>query len=194
MSHDDSFSRKRDRDDDSNYHRSSKRGDPRGSHGRDEEPISTLFCSGLPSNIRDRELRLLGTFLPGFEGANINRGRTPDSRDRQSGDNGIIGFMKFVTQEAAVQAAQYLQGFVVDEDYPEQALRISLAKRNMNLGSRVSKAPSPYMFGGYGPSYGSYDYYGMPGAGPGSSSSSSSIHRTSQLLRCKVCHKLQQQQ
>lgn len=132
----------------------------------DEEPISTLFVSGLPYDLKDRELKLLGTFLPGFEGATVNRPARSSSSSESKKDT-LMGFMKFVTQEAALAAAQCLQNYVIDDDLPEASLRISLAKRNMNVGSRVSAlkvAPPTYMFGNPYSPYGSIplgtDYFG----------------------------------
>lgn len=132
--------RKRDRDD--GYSRSSK-----SRRTEDDEPICTLHLTGLPSDVKERELRNLGIFLPGFEGAVINR--RSSSRDRDAEPAPTMGFMKFVNPKSAMAALQGLHGHVFDEDEADRPLRVSMAKRNMHVSrssSYMSRA-APQMSG-----------------------------------------------
>lgn len=117
---------KRERDgdrDDRSYNRDYSK-----SRRTDNEPISTLHVSGFPGDTKTRELRNLGAFLPGFEGAVINRSKGESQ----------IGFMKFVNPKAAMAAMGMLHGYQFDEPSDSRdgsgALRVSMAKRNMNVG------------------------------------------------------------
>lgn len=138
--------RKRERDDVSSNGINKRR------YGEDV-PVSTLFVSGLPSDVRERELRLLASFLPGLEGAVISRGRAGPRGESQ------IGFIKFTSQNYAMAAAHALQGYQFDEEDPESHLRVSLAKRDMNIRSRTSA--SSYQERAYAANYG-----GFPGFQP----------------------------
>lgn len=153
--------RKRDRDD--RYGASSNKA----RRMDDNEPICTVHVSGLPADVKTRELRNLATFLPGFEGAIIHN---RSSRDMET----QIGFVKFANQKSAMAALQVLHGHVFDDAEPNNTLRASMAKRNMNV-SRSSRASLPPMqFNPYMqvPGYESFDGYyhgghGGPGPGPG---------------------------
>lgn len=130
----------------------------------DDEPVSTLHVSGLPADINERELRLLATFLPGLEGAVICRGTGKTGRS-QGEPESQIGFIKFNSQAFAMAGAQALHGFLFDERNPESALRVSLARRNMNIrSSGVDRQPAyPYPY----PSFDYSSMYGQAGMGMG---------------------------
>jgi len=138
----------------------------------DNEPICTVHVSGLPADVKTRELRNLATFLPGFEGAIIHN---KSSRDMET----QIGFIKFVNQKSAVAALQVLHGHVFDDQESNNTLRVSMAKRNMNV-SRSSRAslPLPMQFNPYMqvPGYEGFDgyYHGGPGYDMHASSHASS--------------------
>jgi len=69
-------------------------------------------------------MRNLAAFLPGFEGSVLNRKGT------------LIGFLKFINQKAAIAAMHMLNGHQFDGDSRDGCLRVSMAKRNMNITSR----------------------------------------------------------
>lgn len=66
-------------------------------------------------------MRNLAAFLPGFEGSVLNRKGT------------LIGFLKFINQKTAIAAMHMLNGHQFDGDSREGCLRVSMAKRNMNI-------------------------------------------------------------
>lgn len=132
--------RKRERDDYSSGSGSKRRSN------EEEGPVSTLHVSGLPADVRDRELRLLATFLPGLEGAVISRGTGKTGRSTEPESQ--IGFIKFSSQAFALAGAHALHGMVFDDKQPDNTLRVSLARRNMNIrATSASKTPQyPYPF------------------------------------------------
>lgn len=69
-------------------------------------------------------MRNLAAFLPGFEGSVLNRKGT------------LIGFLKFINQKAAIAAMHMLNGHQFDGDSRDGCLRVSMAKRNMNISTR----------------------------------------------------------
>lgn len=140
--------RKRDRDDDRDSSRKLSR-------RAEEGPVSTLHVSGLPDDVRDRELRLLASFLPGLEGTVL-----------RPGGRSTIGFIKFTSQAFALAGAHALHGFCFDEEHPEVTLRVSLAKRDMNVrggGSAPSAAAAATPYGAFPYAAGAYNPYAMYG-------------------------------
>jgi len=81
------------------------------------EPIKTLYITGLPYDIKEREIQLLCRPYPGFEFCNLNlRYDVPSA------------FAKFTTRETAEAALQALHGFVFDLNHPELTIRVDFAK------------------------------------------------------------------
>jgi hypothetical protein len=81
------------------------------------EPVKTLYITGLPYDIKEREIQLLCRPYPGFEFCNLNlRYDAPSA------------FAKFSTREAAESALQALQGFQFDLNQPELLIRVDFAK------------------------------------------------------------------
>jgi len=81
------------------------------------EPVKTLYITGLPYDIKEREIQLLCRPYPGFEFCNLNlRYEVPSA------------FAKFSSREAAEAALQALQGVQFDVNHPELILRVDFAK------------------------------------------------------------------
>lgn len=117
------------------------------SNSSDDGEIRTLFVSGLPYDIRDREIYNLFRHYAGFEHYNLRMmdGKMP------------VVFASFETQQAALSARDQLQGLQFDLDSPF-LLKVELAKQNSKAGKRkrsdsvgpvVDKRPKAG-FDGYG--------------------------------------------
>eukprot|EP01121_Diplochlamys_sp_Union-15-3_P007248 TRINITY_DN1826_c0_g1_i3.p1 TRINITY_DN1826_c0_g1~~TRINITY_DN1826_c0_g1_i3.p1 ORF type:complete len:233 (-),score=44.46 TRINITY_DN1826_c0_g1_i3:4-702(-) len=97
-----------------------------------EEEIRTLFLSGLPMDVKEREIHNLFRFFPGYEGCVM-----------QYTNNQVVAFARWTDKPSALAARDYLQGLRFD---PESSvtMRIELAKSN-------SKAKREEPFKGRGP-------------------------------------------
>jgi len=105
-----------------------------------DEVVRTIFISGLPSDVKQREIRNLLRFVKGFETAVVNtRGVHP------------LAFATFSDQEAALDAIKLLQGMKFDEENsPQTELRLELAKSNSSGKKRTRDSSSSSMsLGGY---------------------------------------------
>jgi len=81
------------------------------------EPVKTLYITGLPYDIKEREIQLLCRPYPGFEFCNLNlRYEVPSA------------FAKFSSRETAEAALHALQGIQFDINHPELILRVDFAK------------------------------------------------------------------
>lgn len=109
------------------------------------EPICTLHITGLPADVKERELRNLLIFLMGFQGCTLQRS-----------DAAVFGFARFNDPRSAQAATTYLSGLVFDPDDPETVLRATMAKRNLTLRrEQVERHRHPYAdrFGGGASAY-----------------------------------------
>ena len=83
-----------------------------------EEEVRTLFVSGLPFDVKSRELYLLFRFCKGYEGSQLKAtGKQP------------VAFVTFESRASAEAAKNALQGLPFDPDLP-QTLRLEYAKSN----------------------------------------------------------------
>lgn len=84
-------------------------------------PIRTLFVTGLPPDVRDREIYLLCRLCPGYEGNAIkfNPGKTP------------VAFCLFDSAENAAAAVANLEGAKLDPDGQHQ-VHAEFAKSNIH--------------------------------------------------------------
>eukprot|EP00899_Mesostigma_viride_P003908 jgi/Mesvir1/13518/Mv26025-RA.1 len=92
------------------------------------EELRTLFVSGLPVDVKDREIYNLFRHYAGYVDSQIkmsSKSPTP------------VAFAVFENQAAALAAKQALNGSKFDPDIPHIELRLELAKSN----SRVKKRP-----------------------------------------------------
>jgi len=102
----------------------------------DTEVVKTLHITGLPMDVKHRELHNLLRFLNGFESAVV--AAKPGSYS--------YGFAVFKDQPTALEARDKIQGLIFDEDAPAVPLQVELAKANSAVKKRardtlVSTAP-----------------------------------------------------
>ncbi|XP_051116967.1 uncharacterized protein LOC127241793 [Andrographis paniculata] len=83
------------------------------------EEVRTIFISGLPEDVKERELQNLLRWLPGYEASQVNfKGEHP------------MGFALFATQQHAIAAKDALQDMVFDAD-SKSVLHTEMAKKNL---------------------------------------------------------------
>jgi len=94
------------------------------------EELRTLFLSGLPNDVKEREIHNLMRFFPGYEGCvlhlNENVGRP-------------VCFTSFTDRNSALRALRVLQDLRFDPNVP-QTLRIEFAKTN----SKTRRLPQEF--------------------------------------------------
>ncbi|XP_059124108.1 RNA-binding protein with multiple splicing 2 isoform X1 [Peromyscus eremicus] len=97
-----------------------------------EEEVRTLFVSGLPVDIKPRELYLLFRPFKGYEGSLIKlTSRQP------------VGFVIFDSRAGAEAAKNALNGIRFDPENP-QTLRLEFAKANTKMAkSKLIATPNP---------------------------------------------------
>lgn len=111
-----------------------------GSGGPDAQTqVRTLFVSGLPADVKPRELYLLFRAYPGYEASQLKL--TPSSKNGLLKSSTPVGFVTFATRQDADEARQKLQGVRFDPEQP-QAIRLELARSNTKV-TKLSKQPSP---------------------------------------------------
>ncbi|XP_029430848.1 RNA-binding protein with multiple splicing 2 isoform X3 [Rhinatrema bivittatum] len=97
-----------------------------------EEEVRTLFVSGLPVDIKPRELYLLFRPFKGYEGSLIKlTSKQP------------VGFVTFDNRAGAEAAKNALNGIRFDPENP-QTLRLEFAKANTKMAkSKLMATPNP---------------------------------------------------
>ncbi|XP_056664426.1 RNA-binding protein with multiple splicing 2 isoform X2 [Monodelphis domestica] len=97
-----------------------------------EEEVRTLFVSGLPVDIKPRELYLLFRPFKGYEGSLIKlTSKQP------------VGFVTFDSRAGAEAAKNALNGIRFDPENP-QTLRLEFAKANTKMAkSKLMATPNP---------------------------------------------------
>uniref|UniRef100_A0A8D0DYV8 RNA binding protein, mRNA processing factor n=1 Tax=Salvator merianae TaxID=96440 RepID=A0A8D0DYV8_SALMN len=97
-----------------------------------EEEVRTLFVSGLPLDIKPRELYLLFRPFKGYEGSLIKlTSKQP------------VGFVSFDSRSEAEAAKNALNGIRFDPEIP-QTLRLEFAKANTKMSkSKLVGTPNP---------------------------------------------------
>ncbi|KAG0452087.1 hypothetical protein HPP92_026137 [Vanilla planifolia] len=96
------------------------------------DEVRTIFISGLPGDVKERELQNLLRWLPGFEASQINfKGEQP------------MGFALFSTAQHALAAKSALQDMVFDSE-TKSSLHTEMAKKNLF----VKRAPEVDGFAG----------------------------------------------
>ncbi|KAJ7311218.1 hypothetical protein JRQ81_006830 [Phrynocephalus forsythii] len=97
-----------------------------------EEEVRTLFVSGLPVDIKPRELYLLFRTFKGYEGSLIKlTSKQP------------VGFVSFDSRSGAEAAKNALNGIRFDPENP-QTLRLEFAKANTKMAkSKLMATPNP---------------------------------------------------
>ncbi|XP_003199078.1 RNA-binding protein with multiple splicing isoform X1 [Danio rerio] len=100
--------------------------EPKTPEEEEEEQVRTLFVSGLPMDIKPRELYLLFRPFQGYEGSLIKfTSKQP------------VGFVSFSSRSEAEAAKNRLNGVRFDPDVP-QTLRLEFAKANTKMSRRNS--------------------------------------------------------
>ncbi|MQL96516.1 hypothetical protein Taro_029193 [Colocasia esculenta] len=83
------------------------------------DEVRTIFITGLPSDVKERELQNLLRWLPGYEASQINmKGEQP------------MGFALFSTPQHAMAAKDALQNMVFDAE-SKAVLHTEMAKKNL---------------------------------------------------------------
>jgi RNA recognition motif-containing protein len=138
---------------------------PTSPSGQNDE-IRTVFLSGLPEDVKEREIHNLFRFVPGYEGCKMTiMNQRP------------VSFASFQTREFAASAIQQLNGITFDPNV-EQTLRVEFARANSKVKRIITDAGaqqqekrrrvgSPYTQPTYGYNTGytgtSYDHYSTYG-------------------------------
>ncbi|KAL9257961.1 RNA-binding protein with multiple splicing-like protein [Drosera capensis] len=83
------------------------------------DEVRTIFISGLPADVKERELQNLMRWLPGYEASQVNyKGEFP------------LGFALFSNTQFAHAAKDALQDMVFDAD-AKSVLHLEMAKKNL---------------------------------------------------------------
>lgn len=91
-----------------------------------DEEVRTLFVSGLPMDVKPRELYLLFQSYKGYESSQLKVG------GKNGKTSSPVGFVTFSSRDAAEVVRQELQGVRFDPDLP-QTLRLEFAKTNTKM-------------------------------------------------------------
>ncbi|XP_032833811.1 RNA-binding protein, mRNA-processing factor 2a-like isoform X4 [Petromyzon marinus] len=119
-----------------------------------EDEVRTLFVSGLPMDIKPRELYLLFRPFKGYEGSLIRlTSKQP------------VGFAMFDSRSEAEAAKNALNGIRFDPDIP-QTLRLEFAKANTKMAkNKLLGTPNPTLpHPALGPHFIARDPYDLSGA------------------------------
>ncbi|PNH03464.1 Cell wall integrity protein scw1 [Tetrabaena socialis] len=113
------------------------------------EEVRTVFVTGFPVDVKERELNNLLRFLPGYEASQMNYSK-----------GSAQGFALFATGAFARGACDQLQHVRFDD---QSSLRCEMARKNMYIREmEPNKRPRPSGPPGAGPGG-----YGAPGGSPG---------------------------
>ncbi|KAJ9693477.1 hypothetical protein PVL29_012310 [Vitis rotundifolia] len=96
------------------------------------DEVRTIFISGLPEDVKERELQNLLRWLPGYEASQVNfKGEHP------------MGFALFSTPQLAVAAKDALQEMVFDAE-SKSVLHTEMAKKNLFVKRGIVADSSAY--------------------------------------------------
>ncbi|KAM7275333.1 hypothetical protein ACFE04_017199 [Oxalis oulophora] len=83
------------------------------------DEVRTIFITGLPDDVKERELQNLLRWLPGYEASQVNfKGEKP------------MGFALFSSGQCAIAAREALQELIFDAD-SKSVLHTEMAKKNL---------------------------------------------------------------
>ncbi|KAK4802217.1 hypothetical protein SAY86_000420 [Trapa natans] len=92
---------------------------PQASPVSSHDEVRTIFITGLPEDVKERELQNLLRWLPGYEASQVNyKGEMP------------MGFALFSTAQLAIAARDTLQEMVFDAE-TKSVLHTEMAKKNL---------------------------------------------------------------
>ncbi|CAK9310542.1 unnamed protein product [Citrullus colocynthis] len=101
-----------------------------GRHASDE--VRTIFITGLPEDVKERELQNLLRWLPGYEASQVNfKGEKP------------MGFALFSNAQFAIAAKDALQDMVFDAE-SKSVLHTEMAKKNLFVKRGIVADASAY--------------------------------------------------
>ncbi|XP_059457489.1 cell wall integrity protein scw1 [Corylus avellana] len=96
------------------------------------DEVRTIFITGLPEDVKERELQNLLRWLPGYEASQVNfKVEKP------------MGFALFSTAQLAVAAKDALQDMVFDAE-SKSVLHTEMAKKNLFVKRGIIADSSPY--------------------------------------------------
>lgn len=96
-----------------------------------DDEVRTLFVSGLPIDVKPREIYLLFRGFKGYEGSLL---KLTDKQGKPS----PVAFVTFESREEAEEAKASLQGVRFDPDV-SQTLRLEFARSNTKVSKPVNK-------------------------------------------------------
>jgi len=100
---------------------------------QESSDIRTVFLSGLPEDVKEREIHNLFRLVPGYEGCKVTlMNQRP------------VSFASFVSRDAASNAIQQLNGIKFDPDF-EYNLKIEFARSNSKMKRLINDANSNQM-------------------------------------------------
>ncbi|XP_076955145.1 uncharacterized protein LOC143629882 [Bidens hawaiensis] len=96
------------------------------------DEVRTIFISGLPEDVKERELHNLMRWLPGYEASQVNfKGEVP------------MGFALFSAQHFAIAARDALQDMVFDAE-SKSVLHTEMAKKNLFVKRGMVADPNSF--------------------------------------------------
>ncbi|MFS7950108.1 putative RNA recognition motif domain, nucleotide-binding alpha-beta plait domain superfamily [Helianthus anomalus] len=96
------------------------------------EEVRTIFISGLPEDVKERELQNLLRWLPGYEASQVNfKGEVP------------MGFALFSAPHFAIAARDALQDMVFDAE-SKSVLHTEMAKKNLFVKRGIVADPNSF--------------------------------------------------
>ncbi|KAL4628976.1 uncharacterized protein LOC142636133 isoform X1 [Castanea sativa] len=96
------------------------------------DEVRTIFITGLPEDVKERELQNLLRWLPGYEASQVNfKGEKP------------MGFALFSNAQFALAAKDALQEMVFDAE-SKSVLHTEMAKKNLFVKRGIVADSSPY--------------------------------------------------
>ncbi|KAG9455983.1 hypothetical protein H6P81_000491 [Aristolochia fimbriata] len=96
------------------------------------DEVRTIFISGLPQDVKERELQNLLRWLPGYEASQVNfKGEQP------------MGFALFSTAQLAMAAKDALQDMLFDAEL-KSVLHTEMAKKNLFVKRGVVPDPNTF--------------------------------------------------
>ncbi|XP_010259754.1 PREDICTED: cell wall integrity protein scw1 [Nelumbo nucifera] len=118
------------------------------------DEVRTIFISGLPEDVKERELQNLLRWLPGYEASQVNyKGEQP------------MGFALFSTAQLAMAAKDALQDMVFDAE-SKSVLHTEMAKKNLFVKRGVVADSSSFDQSKRLRTGGDYTHTGYPSPSP----------------------------
>ncbi|XP_047310504.1 U1 small nuclear ribonucleoprotein A isoform X1 [Impatiens glandulifera] len=118
------------------------------------DELRTIFISGLPEDVKERELLNLLRWLPGYEASQVNfKGEHP------------MGFALFSSTQYALAAKDALQDMVFDTDL-NSVLHTEMAKKNLFVKRGIVSDPPAYDQSKRMKIGGDYTHTGYPSPSP----------------------------